>query len=209
MRIRLTLMLAALLLGGCAALDRHPVTDAGAAALPREWARIAEPEDLGRLEAVDEAWRSALGGVRTAGFGRALDEEGDLLDPRAALPRAEPPSGSYRCRTVKLGGVRPFVAHAPFFCHVADAGPLLALTKQTGSERPGGYLYPVPGKARLVVLGTLVLGAERSLLPYGEDCRRDMIGLVERVAPFRWRLALPWPRSGAMLEVMELTPALP
>jgi hypothetical protein len=34
---------------------------------------------------------------------------------------------------------------------------------------------------------------------------------VERngIAPFRWRLVLPWRRSGAALEVMELVPALP
>jgi hypothetical protein len=33
-----------------------------------------------------------------------------------------------------------------------------------------------------------------------------MAGVLERVAPMRWRLIIPFPRSGARLELFELTP---
>ena len=33
-----------------------------------------------------------------------------------------------------------------------------------------------------------------------------MAGIFERIAPFRWRLVIPWPQDGAKLNVFELTP---
>ena len=43
-------------------------------------------------------------------------------------------------------------------------------------------------------------------LAYGEDPKRDMAGIFERIAPFQWRLVIPWPQDGAKLDVFELTP---
>ena len=31
-------------------------------------------------------------------------------------------------------------------------------------------------------------------------------GVLERIAPFRWRLVIPWPQSTSKLDVFELTP---
>ena len=36
--------------------------------------------------------------------------------------------------------------------------------------------------------------------------RAELAGFLERIGPMRWRLMLPYPRSGAKLEVYELTP---
>jgi len=214
MRALMTILLSALLLPACAT----PEQDRGAAAAlapPVDrpgWMAIVEPEDLGRLQRLDSAWASALADLRAARLAGRIAAEGALLDPGAALPRPAPPPGSYRCRLLRLGrhraGDRALATHRPFFCHVGDAGELLAFTKQTGSERPGGYLYPDGEGRRLVFLGALA--RDRETVPaYGEESGRDMVGIVERIAPFRWRLVLPWPRSGARLEVMELVPALP
>jgi len=41
---------------------------------------------------------------------------------------------------------------------------------------------------------------------YGEDPKRDMAGVFERIAPFEWRLVIPFTQSGARLDVFELTP---
>jgi hypothetical protein len=30
--------------------------------------------------------------------------------------------------------------------------------------------------------------------------------VLERIAPFRWRLVIPWPQSTSKLDVFELTP---
>ncbi len=41
---------------------------------------------------------------------------------------------------------------------------------------------------------------------YADNPERDVIGVVERIGDFRYRLVLPRPR-GAILEIYELVPA--
>jgi hypothetical protein len=85
-------------------------------------------------------------------------------------------------------------------------GDLLTIVKQTGSERPAGRLWEDDLSTRLIFLGTVALGNEEKHKAYGEDPKRDMAGVLERVGPMRWRLVIPFPRSGAKLELFELTP---
>jgi hypothetical protein len=59
----------------------------------------------------------------------------------------------------------------------------------------------------MIFLGTLQLGDEQGSLRYGHDAERDMIGVVQRVGPSRWRLALPSPAFESLLDVIELVPA--
>ena len=44
---------------------------------------------------------------------------------------------------------------------------------------------------------------------YGADPTRDLVGLVTRVAPFRWRLVLAHAGRGADLDLYELVPVTP
>lgn len=206
--------MAALLLAACAPVRSPPAPSPPAPPAPalREWEQLASQADLERLKDIDRAWRSALGEARDRGFLTAIAEEGELLEPDAALPRAAPPPGSYHCRIVKLGTQRSrrpaYAPYKPFFCYVEAEGDLLTIVKQTGSQRPAGRLYP-DSDQRLIFLGTLALGEKEVPLPYGEKAERDMAGVVERVAPFRWRLVIPWPRTESKLDVMELIPATP
>ena len=59
----------------------------------------------------------------------------------------------------------------------------------------------------MIFLGTLQLGDEQGSLRYGHDRSRDMIGLLERVGPARWRIAFPAPAFESKLDVIELIPA--
>ena len=59
---------------------------------------------------------------------------------------------------------------------------------------------------RLIFLGSLALGDEDQPLAYGDDPKRNMAGVLERIAPFNWRLVIPWPQSTSKLDVFELTP---
>jgi hypothetical protein len=59
---------------------------------------------------------------------------------------------------------------------------------------------------RLIYLGSLALGSEEQPKAYGDDPRRDMAGVFERIGPFRWRLVIPWPQEQSKLDVYELTP---
>jgi hypothetical protein len=112
---------------------------------------------------------------------------------------------------IRLGSARPrepaYQAFKPFFCHVGVNEDQLSITKQTGSERPAGYLWDDRNSKRMIFLGSLALGNEDMPLSYGEDPKRDMAGVFERVGAFRYRLVVPRPRGTAKLDVIELVPA--
>ncbi|MDP9086796.1 MAG: DUF4893 domain-containing protein [Pseudomonadota bacterium] len=175
-----------------------------------EWLHIASPADADRIARVSEAWRSGLAEARSHGALDEIRKEGRLLDPAAAQPRPAPTPGSYSCRLVKLGSAQrkgvAFERFKPFFCYVQVEGDLLTIVKQTGSQRPAGRLWDDDVSTRLVYLGSLALGEEDQPKAYGEDPGRDMAGLLERIAPFVWRLVIPFPRNNAKLDVYELTP---
>lgn len=173
------------------------------------WLRIASATDIQRIRNVGSAWLIALGEARKSGFGRDIAAEGDLLKQSAALPAPAPTPGSYYCRLIKLGRMKrkspAFEKFKPFFCYVETEGELLTIVKQTGSERPSGRLWEDDNKRRMIFLGSLATG-ERKAKGYGDDPQRDMAGIFERIAPFRFRLVLPWPRGTSKLDVYELTP---
>jgi len=174
------------------------------------WKAVAAPTDEDRIDRLGLAWQQGLTETK-AKFSRAVSAEGDLLKPRAALPRPEPTPGSYNCRLISIGKADrkspAFEKFKPFFCYVlADDEGALTIVKQTGSRRPAGQLFEDDDPRRMIFLGSLALADENEPRAYGEDPERDMAGVFERIAPFRWRLVIPWARSGAKLEVFELTP---
>jgi hypothetical protein len=174
-----------------------------------EWKAVATAADEDRIARLGLAWQQALDDARK-GFAAEIRREDVLLRPRAALPRPAPTPGSYNCRLIKLGKATPkskaFESFRPFFCYVQVEDDLLTIVKQTGSQRPAGRLWEDDDPTRLVFLGSLALGNEDQPLAYGDDPKRDMAGVLERIAPFRWRLVIPWPQSTSKLDVFELTP---
>lgn len=174
------------------------------------WRRVASAADENRIARVRAAWTEALGEARAHGFGDEVKKEAVLLGPRAALTRPAPSPGSYSCRLVRLGSSSKknfaFERFKPFFCYIQPEGELLAFVKQTGSERPAGRLWEDDDVTRMIYLGSLGIG-EAAPRTYGEDRAHDMAGVMERIAPFVWRLVIPWPRGGSTLDVYELTPA--
>ena len=187
----------------------HPSVEVGAAPRSEAWKAVATAADEDRLARLGLAWQEALD---EAGKTNAADirREGKLLLPRSALPRPEPTPGSYNCRLIKLGKAtlksKPYETFKPFFCYVEVEDDLLTIVKQTGSQRPAGRLWADDDSTRLVFLGSLALGDETAPIAYGDDPKRDMAGVLERIGPFRWRLVIPWPQSTSKLDVFELTP---
>ena len=173
------------------------------------WKEIATDADEQRLARVGLAWQEALQDAQR-GFGREIEAEGALLRPRAALARPAPTPGSYYCRLIKLGKANARAValerFKPFFCYVEVEGDLLTIVKQTGSQRPAGRLWEDDRPDRLIFLGSLALGSEEQPMAYGEDYKRDMAGVLERIGPFKWRLVIPWPQSTSKLDVFELIP---
>ena len=205
----------AVLLAGCESskLDgrRARATVTALPPVPSDaWKGVASVADQGRINRLGLAWQDGIAEARPR-HRREIEGEGLLLKPLAALPRPEPTPGSYNCRLVKLGRSEAkgpiYEKFKPFYCYVlSDDQGTLTIVKQTGSQRPAGQLFADDNPKRMVFLGSLALGDEKEPAAYGEDPKRDMAGVLERIAPFRWRLVIPFAPSGAKLEVFELTP---
>ena len=212
--VTLTIVALTALLAGCTTKPGlppgvRPSVEVGPTPASDAWKAVATAADEDRLARLGLAWQEALD---EAGKTNASDirREGKLLLPRSALPRPEPTPGSYNCRLIKLGKAtaksRPYETFKPFFCYVEVEDNLLTIVKQTGSQRPAGRLWEDDDSTRLVFLGSLALGDESAPVGYGDDPKRDMAGVLERIGPFRWRLVIPWPQSTSKLDVFELTP---
>lgn len=175
------------------------------------WHNAAREEGIVKVGALAAAWEEGLAAARE-GFAAQIDAAGPLLRPGAGQPRAALPPGSYHCRVIRLGagnGRRAYTIYPAYFCHVGlEEDGLLAFTKQTGSERFGGYLYE-DGDTRLIFLGATSASENEVAPAYGADAERDLVGVAERVGPMRYRIAFPRPRNGAILDVLELVPYSP
>jgi len=204
-------LLSLLALGGCMQPAKRPVASVVLAPPSKsdEWKEIATSADEQRLQSLGDAWAEALEDARKA-HSADVRSEGELLEPGAALARPAPTPGSYYCRLVRLGRMTSkdaaFEKFKPFFCYVEVESDLLTIVKQTGDTRPAGRLWEDDVPSRLVFLGSLALGNEEQPRAYGEDPKRDMAGVLERIAPFRWRLVIPWPQGTSKLDVYELKP---
>jgi hypothetical protein len=171
------------------------------------WRRDAVPSDIGRVQALPIAWQRAIADARARGFGPQLARLGELLDPRLVFDRAEPPPGVYHCRTIRIGAQRPatssLIVYPWYQCRVSlTPGGDLQFAKITGTLRTSGNLYPDSDR-RLVYLGvqdpgTAMRGA------YGPRTELNQAGVLERIGPRRWRLALPFPRSDSLLDVIDI-----
>ena len=210
---RSVVLMLAIGVGGCTVEKEEkprPMITAPPPTKTEVWQQIANSEDANRIQRVGTAWSNGLAEARSAGAGNDIRAEGKLLDPNAALPKPAPTPGSYSCRMIRLGRDKPrgptFQKFKPFFCYVGVEGDLFTIVKQTGSQRPAGRLWEDDNSNRLIFLGTLALGDEQEARAYGEDPKRDMAGVFERIAPFEWRLVIPFTQSGARLDVFELTP---
>ena len=207
-------LLAAALLSGCETKPKlppgvHPSVEVGPPLKSEAWKSVATAADQDRIARLGLAWQDALTDAKKTNAAD-IRSEGKLLMPRTALPRPAPTPGSYNCRLIALGKAtaksKAFESFKPFFCYVEVEGDQLTIVKQTGSQRPAGRLWEDDDPTRLIFLGSLALGNEDQPLAYGDDPKRNMAGVIERIGAFRWRLVIPWPQSTSKLQVFELTP---
>ncbi|MGQ0659934.1 DUF4893 domain-containing protein [Sphingosinicella sp.] len=190
----LRLSFLALALTGCQLTPPLPPSAAPVLPVGENWRAIVSPADADRLARLDAAWAATRAGASP------------LLAREAAGLWPAPPPGSYRCRVWRLAEGRAPRRFPAQFCHVGVEGALLSFAKQSGDERWAGYFY-VDGERRMIFLGAT---AAREAAPgYGADAARDVAGVVERVGPLRYRIAMPWPRSGGALDIVELVPVAP
>lgn len=187
-----------------------PPSDGPGGGVLRDWRGIITQQDRSRLDRIDEAWRRALDQARRSEGSGDLLSVGALIDPHAALDNPTPPSGRYRCRTVKLGHQGAtglgYVVYGWFECEITRTANGLRLVKTTGSQRPSGLLFPEDDLG-MVFLGSMALGEEPRANSYGNNDERDFAGRVERIGRNRWRLVIPYPEFESTLDLIELVPA--
>src|SRR6478735_7847299 len=68
-----------------------------------DWRAQLSAQDRSRLRSWRDSWLKALADARQRGAASLIAGERPLLDPDAAIGFAAPPSGVYRCRTLKVG----------------------------------------------------------------------------------------------------------
>ncbi len=206
--------LAALTVVACASTPPPPPPPppgTGSQAVLRDWRGIVTATDRDRYARRDAAWRLALEQARRQEGSGDLDSVGDLIDPGAVRAGVTPPIGDYRCRTVKLGSQGGeaglgYVVYGWFACRIEQTPRGLKFSKLTGSQRPSGLLFPETDR-QMVMLGSMALSTEPAANSYGQRPDRDLIAVLERIGPQRWRLVLPWPQYESNLDLIELVPA--
>lgn len=201
----IALVLSTVLLAGCAAHPKpRPSVVSEDIPTVADWRASVTTADQARLAALPQSWTKALATV-PARLKPKVKAEGQLVDPAGALDLPALSPGVYRCRLVRLGGRVGFASLLPDFCHVGGGANGVSFTKQGGGSLSGGWLY-ADTENRLVFLGTRGQqgGPGKGAAAYGADPSRDVVGVVERVAPFRWRLVVPGAAAG--LDVYELVP---
>jgi hypothetical protein len=207
-RLSVSVMLVALLTA-CAPRSAVQLVSAQVVPAPPGWEALISAQDRDRLARLPATWATALAAISLRQ--RALvAKESDLLVAGAARSHPGLPPGSYRCRLVKLGADTPrgpaIRSFPDNYCYIrAEAGDALSFTKQTGSELPGGWLH-ADSDRRMILVGARQRAVGDNSLVYGAAPDRDLVGTVERVGPFRWRLVLPWRADVPGLDIYELTP---
>ncbi|PZU09148.1 MAG: DUF4893 domain-containing protein [Sphingomonas sp.] len=169
------------------------------------WRVVITRPDRIRLRNWRDAWVLGLDQAKAAGNAAAIAKEGVLLDPDAGLENPIIPDGDYDCRMIKLGRKGPigpaYASYPAGSCRIS-AG---RIAKLDGPQRPNGLLWPFDA-TRLIFLGAMSLSDEPRALDYGRDDDRNMVGLLERIGPQRWRMILPQPEWESQCDIVELVP---
>ncbi len=122
-----------------------------ASAASAGWQDVASKSDQDRLARLDEAKQKALAEAHAgqgSGDASAIDS---ALGPASHAPSGHELLGGWRCRTIKLGGITPYVVYSWFNCRISKREGGLFFEKTSGSQHTNGFLYP--GDGGMVYLG--------------------------------------------------------
>ncbi len=159
--------------------------------------------DKQRLAGFDATLSAALAEARAGGSiaDKTVLEEALAGKP---LPFAEgfDATGSWRCRTLKVGGTLPLTVYPWFKCRISDDGAGWMLEKLNGSQRTRGFFYTLSGD-RLAYLGAGYVAGENPRR-YGDDAMQDQVAYAERRAPNRIIMMFPAPHFESKLDILVL-----
>jgi hypothetical protein len=173
------------------------------------WQDVASQFDRQRLAQLGEAKQKALAEAHSgtgSGDASAIDA---VLGPATHAPSPSAILGSWRCRTIKLGGITPYVVYSWFNCRISQRSGGLFLEKTSGSQRTAGFLYP--GDGALVYLGASSVTGEPLHAYSGNGASAgaaatpdDQIGILSAIDSRHLRLEMPYPVQESTYDVLEL-----
>lgn len=162
------------------------------------------------LSARDAARLSELKDTRTRGLAAAvLGEDANeralvstLFSSGLGVPKTVP-TGNFKCRTLKMGGISALVTYGFFDCRINTNGDQFSIEKLTGSQRFTGRLVVQDGG--IAYQGASHYGYEEPRAYLG-DSDRDQVGcLYETLGkPGSLVLELPAPFFESVHDVIEL-----
>jgi hypothetical protein len=171
------------------------------------WREEASAFDAQRLSQLQE---SKDKGMQEASSGPDMATINAVLGPHANPISESEAAGSWRCRTIKLGGMTPSKVYGWFNCRVAHRGGGLYLEKLSGSDRVNGYLYP-DQSGGLVLLGANTVKGEPERHYSGNGASvgasatpDDAVGVMTSIGPGHARVEFPYPVQESTFDVLEL-----
>ncbi|HXC57021.1 MAG TPA: DUF4893 domain-containing protein [Rhizomicrobium sp.] len=173
------------------------------------WQDQASAFDQKRLAALAEAKQKGLAEAQAGSGTGDASAIRSALEPASHAPSPGEIAGAWRCRTIKLGGVTPYVVYSWFNCRIANRGGGLFLEKTSGSTRTSGYLYP--GDGGMVYLGAASVTGEPQHAYSGNGASAgaaatpdDQIGILTAIDARHARLEMPYPVQESTFDVLEL-----
>jgi hypothetical protein len=110
-------------------------------------------------------------------------------------------TGTWQCRTTKVGKILPLVVYSWFKCRVTDDGSGWKLEKISGSQKTTGRFY-TDSDTRLTYLGVGHNNDEKAPA-YGRGPASDQVGYAFRTGPKEWRIEFPSPTYESKLDILE------
>ncbi|MEI9996224.1 MAG: DUF4893 domain-containing protein [Rhizomicrobium sp.] len=173
------------------------------------WQDVASQADQQRLAQLADAKQKGLAEAHAgtgSGDASAIDS---ALGPASHAPSPGAITGAWRCRTIKLGGITPYVVYSWFNCRIANRGGALFFEKTSGSQHTNGFLYPADGG--LVYLGASSVIGEPPHAYSGNGASAgagatpdDQIGILTAIGANHLRLEMPFPVQESTFDVIEL-----
>ena len=181
-----------------------------ASAAQAGWQDAASAYDVGRLGKLSESRAKGLSEVEQGAPREDVAIIHSVLDAHPTQISPESLAGTWRCRTIKLGGITPDVIYSWFRCRIGARGGKLTFEKITGSQRTNGILYP-DASGGYIYLGASSVADEPRHFYSGNGASvgapgtpDDQIGILLATGANSARIEFPYPVQESTFDVIEL-----
>ena len=177
------------------------VLAAGPALADGEFDKLITAADRGRMRQYGETRKQALSEAKAGGAADDLAVLDEIIAGKLRSWAGFDMTGSWQCRTIKVGGFAQLIVYDWFRCRVTDDGSGWLLEKISGSQRTKGRFFDESDK-RLAYLGSFYVDGD-PIKPYGSGPDSDQFGYAFRTGGQQWRIEFPAPRYESKLDILE------